>query len=127
MLEWIYDNIAEAQLSAHALKLAIRGVVTESEADANALEALVRDCEYSLKPATRSSTSVELTASGAEKVRVIKEIAALTGLGLKEAKDLVEAAPTILKEHVALADAIKIKRALEAVGATVTLLEPSDE
>jgi ribosomal protein L7/L12 len=68
-----------------------------------------------------ATATVELAAMGDQKIEVIKEVRALTGLGLKEAKDLVEAAPTILKEHVALADAIEIKRELEAAGATVTL------
>jgi len=81
----------------------------------------VRDCEFRLKLATSVPTTVELTAIGEKKVEVIKEVRALTGLGLKESKDLVEAAPTILKEDVALAEAIEIKRALEAAGATVTL------
>jgi ribosomal protein L7/L12 len=124
--EWTYDKIAEAQLRLHALKLAMRGVGTGSEVDADALEALVLDCEFSLKLATSVTATVELTAIGEKKIEVIKEVRALTGLGLKESKDLVEAAPTILKENVALADAIKIKRVLEGAGATVTLLEPNE-
>ena len=121
-LEWTYDKIAEAQVRAHALKLAIQGVVTASEADANALETLVLECVNSLdKLAACATATVELTEVGDKKIDVIEEVRALTGLGLKEAKDLVEGAPEILKEDIAMSDAIKIKRVLEGAGATVTL------
>ncbi len=124
-----YDKIAEARHLARALVLAIRGRFgTGAEDKANALEALAFECMHrldDLEVATAPApvyVTVELTAIGEKKFEVIKEIRALTGLGLKESKDLVEAAPTILKENVALADAIKIMRALEGAGATVTLL-----
>jgi large subunit ribosomal protein L7/L12 len=122
-LEWTYDKIAEAQVRAHALKLAIQGIVTAPEADANALETLVLDCVNSLDELVASATAtVELTETGDKKIEVIKQVRALTGLGLMEAKDLVEGAPEILKLDVAISDAIKIKRALEGVGATVSLI-----
>ena len=63
--------------------------------------------------------TVVLAKAGDKKIEVIKEVRAVTGLGLKEAKDLVEAAPKPLKEGVSKADAEKIKKALEAVGAVV--------
>lgn len=63
--------------------------------------------------------TVTLTAIGDKKVQVIKEVRSLTSLGLKEAKDLVEAAPKPVLEGVPKADADKAKEALEAVGATV--------
>lgn len=63
--------------------------------------------------------TVTLTAIGDKKVQVIKEVRSLTSLGLKEAKDLVEAAPKAVLEGVTKADADKAKEALEAVGATV--------
>lgn len=63
--------------------------------------------------------TVTLTAIGDKKVQVIKEVRSLTSLGLKEAKDLVEAAPKAVLEDVPKADADKAKEALEAVGATV--------
>ena len=63
--------------------------------------------------------TVILAKAGDKKIEVIKEVRAVTGLGLKEAKDLVEAAPKPLKEGLSKADADKIKKALEAVGATV--------
>ena len=65
--------------------------------------------------------TVTLTAIGDKKVQVIKEVRSLTSLGLKEAKDLVEAAPKPVLEGVPKADADKAKEALEAVGASVEL------
>ena len=62
---------------------------------------------------------VILKAAGAQKINVIKEVRAITGLGLKEAKDLVEAAPKPVKEGVSKADAEKFKAQLEAAGAQV--------
>ena len=62
-----------------------------------------------------------LTAVGDKKIEVIKEVRALTGLGLKEAKDLVEAAPKAVKEGVNKEEADKIKTTLEKVGAKVEL------
>jgi large subunit ribosomal protein L7/L12 len=64
---------------------------------------------------------VVLTAAGAQKINVIKEVRAVTSLGLKEAKDLVEAAPKAVKEGVPKEEAEKIKKQLEAAGATVEL------
>ena len=63
--------------------------------------------------------TVILTDMGASKVNVIKEVRAITGLGLKEAKDLVESAPKPIKENVSKDDAKKIKEQLEAAGAKV--------
>src|SRR6188768_1830588 len=64
---------------------------------------------------------VILKAAGAQKINVIKEVRAITGLGLKEAKDLVEGAPKPVKEGVSKADAEKFKAQLEAAGAKVEL------
>ena len=65
--------------------------------------------------------TVVLAAAGEKKIEVIKEVRAITGLGLKEAKDLVEAAPKPVKEGVSKDEAEKIKKQLEAAGATVEL------
>ena len=65
--------------------------------------------------------TVVLKAAGEKKVEVIKEVRAITGLGLKEAKDLVEGAPQNVKEAVSKDDAAKFKKDLEAAGATVEL------
>lgn len=64
---------------------------------------------------------VVLAAFGENKINVIKEVRAITGLGLKEAKDLVEAAPKTVKTDVSKADADEIKKKLEAAGAKVEL------
>jgi large subunit ribosomal protein L7/L12 len=64
---------------------------------------------------------VILAAAGAQKINVIKEVRVITGLGLKEAKDLVEAAPKAVKEAVSKEDAAKLKAQLEAAGATVEI------
>ena len=67
----------------------------------------------------KTEFTVMLTAVGDKKIEVIKEVRALTGLGLKEAKDLVEAAPKAVKEGVNKEEADKIKATLEKVGAKV--------
>ena len=64
---------------------------------------------------------VILVAAGAQKINVIKEVRALTSLGLKEAKDLVEAAPKAVKEAISKDEAAKVKAQLEAAGATVEI------
>jgi large subunit ribosomal protein L7/L12 len=65
--------------------------------------------------------AVELKAAGEQKINVIKVVREITGLGLKEAKDIVEAAPKVLKENVKKEDAEEMKKKLEAVGATIEL------
>jgi len=64
---------------------------------------------------------VVLASYGEKKINVIKEVRAITGLGLKEAKDLVEAAPKAVKEGVSKAEAAELKEKLEGAGATVEL------
>lgn len=67
----------------------------------------------------KSEFDVVLTAAGDKKIQVIKEVRALTSLGLKEAKDLVDSAPKAVLEHVSKEDADKAKAQLEGAGATV--------
>ena len=69
----------------------------------------------------KTEFTVVLAAAGDKKIEVIKEVRALTGLGLKEAKDLVEGAPKTVKEGVSKDDAAKMKATLEKVGAKVEL------
>ena len=71
--------------------------------------------------AEQTDFTVFLVAAGEKKINVIKEVREITGLGLKEAKDLVEAAPKAVKEGVSKADAEKFKKVLEEAGATVEL------
>ncbi len=69
----------------------------------------------------KTEFDVILTAHGEKKINVIKEVRAITGLGLKEAKDLVETPPKPVKEGIPKADAEKLKAQLEAAGATVEI------
>ena len=103
--------------------------------EAQELKSILKD-EYGIEPAAggavmmagpaaaeaveeKTEFDVVLTAAGANKVAVIKAVRAATGLGLKEAKDLVEAAPTNLKEAVSKDEAEALKKELEAAGASV--------
>ena len=87
---------------------AAAGVVVAAAAPAEAAE-------------EKTEFDVELTEVGGEKVKVIKVVREVTGLGLKEAKDLVESAPKVIKEATSKADAEALKKQLEEVGAKVTL------
>jgi len=69
----------------------------------------------------KTEFDVELLAAGAAKINVIKAVREITGLGLKDAKDLVDAAPKVIKEKVSKADAETMKKKLEEAGATVAL------
>ena len=69
----------------------------------------------------QSEFNVELTSFGANKVAVIKAVREVTGLGLKEAKDMVEGAPAVLKEAVSEEEAEELKKKLEETGATITI------
>lgn len=71
--------------------------------------------------AEKDEFDIVLASAGAQKINVIKEVRAITGLGLKEAKDLVDGAPKPVKEGVAKAEAEEIKKKLEEAGATVEL------
>lgn len=69
----------------------------------------------------KTEFDVELTSAGAQKINVIKAVREITGLGLKEAKDLVDGAPKVVKEKIAKAQAEEIQKKLEEAGATVVL------
>lgn len=69
----------------------------------------------------KTEFDVELTDAGSQKVNVIKVVRAVTGLGLKEAKDMVDGAPKVVKEGVSKDDAEKMKKEFEAAGAKVTI------
>jgi large subunit ribosomal protein L7/L12 len=69
----------------------------------------------------KDSFGVELTSAGGQKISVIKVVREITGLGLKEAKDMVDGAPKMVKEGVKKAEAEEMKKKLEETGATVTL------
>ena len=82
---------------------------------------VVEAAELSKQLEEKSEFTVFLTSAGDKKINVIKEVRAFTGLGLKEAKDLVEAAPKEIKSGVAKKDAEEVKTKLEAAGAKVEL------
>ena len=69
----------------------------------------------------KDSFDVELTSAGDSKVKVVKVVREVTGLGLKEAKDLVDSAPKVIKEGISKAEAEELKKKLEEQGASVTL------
>jgi large subunit ribosomal protein L7/L12 len=69
----------------------------------------------------KSSFTVELTETGGNKIGVIKAVREITGLGLKEAKDIVDAAPKVVKEDVAKAEAEEMKKKIEEAGGKATL------
>ncbi len=73
------------------------------------------------KKEEKTSFTVELTNSGSQKIQVIKVLREVTSLGLKEAKDLADAAPKLVKEGISKEEAEEIKKKLEAAGATVTI------
>lgn len=77
--------------------------------------------EGGAKAEEKTDFDVEITSAGAQKINVIKIVREVTGLGLKESKDIVDSAPKVIKEKVAKADAEEMKKKLEAAGATVTL------
>lgn len=70
----------------------------------------------------KSEFNIELKEAGASKINVIKAVKEITGKGLKEAKDLVDSAPTVIKEKVAKEEAEELKKKLEEAGATVALV-----
>jgi large subunit ribosomal protein L7/L12 len=84
-----------------------------------AVAATAGGADSSAAAEAKTEFSVSLTAVGDKKINVIKEVRAVTGLGLKEAKDLVEAAPSLVKEGVPEAEANEIKGKLEEAGASV--------
>lgn len=69
----------------------------------------------------KTEFDVELTSCGAQKINVIKAVREITGLGLKEAKDMVDAAPKVIKEKIKKEEAEEVKKKLEEAGATVVV------
>ena len=118
------------------LKAFAEQLVNLTVKEVNELAQILKD-EYGIEPAAaavavaagpaaaaeaveeKSSFDVVLKAAGANKLAIVKLVKELTGLGLKEAKDLVDAAPKAIKENVKKEDAEAIKKQLEAAGATV--------
>ena len=120
------EKIAEDLSSLTVLEAADLAKILEekwgvSAAAPVAVAAVSGDSDAPASAEAKTEFSVSLTSVGDKKINVIKEVRSATGLGLKEAKDLVEAAPSIVKEGIPEAEANEIKAKLEEAGATVEL------
>ena len=114
----IIDSLKEASIS--DLNDLVKAIEEEFDVSAAAPVA-VAGAAAGGEVETKDEFDVELTEVGQEKVKVIKAVREITGLGLKDSKDLVDKAPSVVKEGVSQADADDMKAKLEEVGATVTL------
>ncbi|OGI42273.1 MAG: 50S ribosomal protein L7/L12 [Candidatus Muproteobacteria bacterium RBG_16_65_31] len=110
-----------ASMSVLELSELIKDMETKFGVSAAAAVAVAAPAAAAAPAEVKDSFDVILTAAGENKVSVIKAVRAVTTLGLKEAKDLVEGAPQTVKEGVPKADAEKMKKELEAAGAKVEL------
>jgi len=119
-VDWV-ETISVLELSQLVKALEDRLGVTAAAPVAAFAAAPAGGDEGGAAVAEKTDFDVVLTAAGGSKIQVIKELRGLTGLGLKEAKDLVDGAPATIKQGVAKADAEAWKEKLEGVGATVEL------
>lgn len=119
------DQILEAVSSMTVLELSelIKAMEEKFGVSAAAAVAVAAPAGGAGAPAAEAQTefTVELTDAGANKVNVIKVVRAVTGLGLKEAKDLVDGAPKVVKEGLSKDDAEKMKKEFETAGAKVAV------
>ena len=107
-------DLATYLKEAHGIEAAAGGAVMMAGPGGGAAAAAEPEAE-------KSTFDVVLKAAGEKKIQVIKVVRAATGLGLKEAKDLVEGAPKVVKEGLTKEDAEKLKKELEEAGATVSI------
>jgi large subunit ribosomal protein L7/L12 len=121
-------SITNEQLIEHVSKMSVLDLANlvkelETKFGVSAAPVAVAGGAAAAGPAAEEKTefTVVLSDKGASPINVIKEVRAITGLGLKEAKDLVEGAPKTLKEGVAKAEAEEIKKKIEAAGAKVEI------
>jgi len=119
-VDWV-ETISVLELSQLVKALEKRLGVTAAAPAAVAVAGPAADDEGGAAPAAKTEFDVVLTAAGGSKIQVIKELRGLTGLGLKEAKELVDGAPATIKAGVSKDDAEAWKEKLEGVGATVEL------
>ncbi|WP_099975143.1 MULTISPECIES: 50S ribosomal protein L7/L12 [Lactobacillaceae] len=115
------NKIIEDLKTATILELNDLVKAIEEEFDVTAAAPVAAGAAAADAGADKDEFDVELTEVGGEKVKVIKEVRGITGLGLKDAKDLVDGAPSVIQEGVAKDAADEMKAKLEEVGATVTL------
>ena len=118
-VEWI-EGISVLELS-QLVKLLEQRLGVSAAPVAVAAAAGGGDGGAQAKAEEKTEFTVVLTAAGSQKIGVIKEVRAITGLGLKDSKDLVEGAPKAVKEGVSKAEADEMKKKLEAAGATVEI------
>jgi large subunit ribosomal protein L7/L12 len=119
-VDWI-ETITVLELSQLVKALEDRLGVTAAAPAAVAVAAPAGGDDEGGAAAVQSEFEVILTAAGASKIQVIKELRGITGLGLKEAKDLVDGAPASIKKGLSKEDAEAMKEKLEGVGATIDL------
>jgi len=115
------DEMTALELSSYAKAMREKYGITATPVAVAAGPALAGSGATAAPEEEKATVDVILANSGANKIQVIKEIRAVTTLGLKEAKDLVESAPKPVKTGVAKEEAAEIKKKLEAVGAKVEL------
>ena len=115
------ENIGAELETATILELSELVTAIEEKFDVTAAAPVAVAAAGGEAAAEKDSFDVELTAAGDKKVATIKAVREITGLGLKEAKELVDGAPTMIKEGVATAEAEEIKAKLEEAGASITL------
>ncbi|MDN6717771.1 MAG: 50S ribosomal protein L7/L12 [Lactococcus lactis] len=115
------ENIVAELENATILELSELVKAIEEKFDVTAAAPVAAAAGAGDAAAAKDSFDVELTSAGDKKVAVIKEVRGITGLGLKEAKELVDGAPTVVKEGLSESEANEIKEKLEAAGASITL------
>ena len=125
MAKFTQDELLEAfgEMTLVELSEFVKAFEEKFDVEASAPVAVAAAAAPGAAPAEeeKDEFDVELTEIGSEKVKVIKVVREVTGLGLKEAKDMVDGAPKVVKEAASKADAEEIKKKLEEVGAKVTL------
>ena len=115
------ENIVAELENATILELSELVKAIEEKFDVTAAAPVAAAAGAGDASAAKDSFDVELTSAGDKKVAVIKEVRGITGLGLKEAKELVDGAPTMIKEGLSESEANEVKEKLEAAGASITL------
>lgn len=115
------ENIVAELENATILELSELVKAIEEKFDVTAAAPVAAAAGAGDAAAAKDSFDVELTSAGDKKVAVIKEVRGITGLGLKEAKELVDGAPTVVKEGLSESEANEVKEKLEAAGASITL------
>lgn len=115
------ENIVAELENATILELSELVKAIEEKFDVTAAAPVAAAAGAGDAAAAKDSFDVELTSAGDKKVGVIKVVREITGLGLKEAKELVDGAPTVVKEGLSESEANEIKEKLEAAGASITL------